>query len=482
MKARLQALAAWVDRHPGRAATLSGWIMQGTGVATQLITVPLLPYVYGKEGAGSWSFLLMWVAFFQLCDFGMAAATSRQISFSLGERSAIRHRRSSESFFLHIYGDRAVAQLFVDSVRLFRLLSLGIFVAGILFERTFLFRGKMESGLSVHVAWYLIIGMAVSLNAARPYSMVLIGKLQIAWLRVTTGSATLLQNITFIVALWLKAPIWVGAAIFCVGGLLQLLVSRVLFQRRCGIQTAGIRPKKMILRGLWAMSWQHGIASTAAYCIFALNPMFVGYISGKADMFVYATFIRVANLLFSGFGDIMAPQINFMVKLLSDRDYHGLLTKFFKILIAATTLGFIGFGSFAIAGGWVISLWTRGQVVAPPEAIWIMCAYYMVALVQMQCGCFILAAGERRFALIAGAGAVLNFAFAFLFIPRFGITGGMMATGLAELFTSNWYILRLCLRRVQQFAAEGERGMIWRAFLNALAELHLRKAPGVAAT
>lgn len=442
-------LAGWVDGHPGKAATVSSWIGQSVGLISALISVPLIIRAYGKHDAGLWYFLLGWATFFQLCDFGFSQSISRQISFS--NATGPRGEQPQGSLFLNIRGPRSVAQVYVSTRRLFRWLSFAIAVLAILAERTVLFSGKLEGTPDARVCWYFVAAMAVVTNETRIAGTMLSGCFQVAWMRLAGAVIAVIQNALFLGALYFRAPMWIGGAIFFAGSLANLLCAEILVARKCPpLHTPA--PKRAVIGAIWRMSWKQGIASTAAWFIFSVNPMLVGYWLGEAAVVALAVPTRMAMLMFAMLSEVSAPQLNFMVKLVGENDISGLLRKFFLALIFTALPGLFAYTTFAAVGSPFIQWWTLGEVTLEPSVILWLALYCWLALIQIQAACFVTAHGSQPFAPAAVCGAILNLGLACLFIPRYGLAGATFSTFLAQLFTGNWVALRLALQQLKTYS------------------------------
>jgi O-antigen/teichoic acid export membrane protein len=218
------------------------------------------------------------------------------------------------------------------------------------------------------------------------------------------------------------------------------------------------------------MSWQQGVATTAAWFIFSANPMIVGYWLGEAAVSALAVPTRMAMLLFSMLGEVSGPQLNFMVQLIGERDVPNLLRKFFLALLFTALPGLVAYGTLAAVGVPFIRWWTLGRVELDFHTLGWLTLYCWLALVQLQAACFVTAHGRQPFALAAVIGALLNLSLACILLPRIGLSGATLATFLAQLVTSNWYALWLAAKLLVAYARKAP-GVVTTSFRNAAHEI-----------
>jgi hypothetical protein len=217
--------------------------------------------------------------FFQLCDFGFSQSISRQVSFS--NATGDGGERPANSLFLDIQGPRAISQLYVSTKWLFRRISLVIAVIAIFAERTVLFSGKLQGSPEASLCWYLLAAMAIVGNEARIPGTILTGCFQTAWVRLAGALVSLVQNGLFIGALILRAPMWVGCTIYLAGAVANCVFSYVILSWKCPPESKP-QPKRRVVRAIWRMSWQQGVATTAAWFIFSVNPMVTGSVKPQS--------------------------------------------------------------------------------------------------------------------------------------------------------------------------------------------------------
>jgi O-antigen/teichoic acid export membrane protein len=171
-----------------------------------------------------------------------------------------------------------------------------------------------------------------------------------------------------------------------------------------------------------------------------VNPIVIGYLLGATAVATYYLPLRISTILFSSIAEIIGPQINFMIALYRDHNIHALLVKFFRIFIVVSLISFVAYSAFALFGPWAVRIWSIGKVAPSPALFWIMSLYYFLAMLQTMLACFITAHGLQPFARPAVAGAILNIGLLFILIPLLGLTGAALATFLAQLLTSNWFM------------------------------------------
>lgn len=466
--------SSWVDAHPGKAATFASWIAQGVGLGSAMLSVPLIMHAYGDKEPGMWYFLLGWATFFQLCDFGFSQSISRQVSFT--NATGKGGERPPNSLFLAVRGPRAIAQLYVSTRWLFRWISLVIAVVAILAERTVLFSGKLQASPEASLCWYIIAAMAIVGNEARVPATILSGCFQVARVRLAAAFVSLFQNALFLTALICRAPMWLAASIFLAGSIANLFFTSRIFREKCP-QPNNPRPKIGVIRAIWRMSWQQGIATTASWFIFSVNPMVVGYWLGEAAVTALAVPTRMAMMIFSILSEISAPQLNFMVRLIGDNDIPGLLRKFFLSFLFTALPGLFAYIAFASLGTPFIHWWTLGKVLLAPMVLVWLALYCWLALLQIQAACFVTAHGRQPFALAAVCGAVLNISLDCVLIPKYGLAGATLATFIAQLLTGNWVVIWLAGQHLKGYSV-ATPGIVVASLKNAISEartLHFLK-------
>ncbi len=455
-----QRIQNWLDTNFGKAAALSNWLCLGVHLVANLLIVPLVLRAFGKEQAGVWFFLLGWVAFFQLCDFGIAQSVSRQISFSNGRRG--KRRRQSTDRFLRIYGPRAGQHLFLCARLMFRRISWIILVVGIFLERTVLFSGELRVTAEARLTWYLILATGIVTNEARPYTAWLTGRLLAQWERLYTAAGIAVQSTLVIAALWWGASLWLVGALYLGGAVIQWRLLRRLFQQHAAPTfTPEPTAKRGLLRAIWGMSWEQGVATTAAYFIFSFNPILIGYLLGAGAVSEFHVPLRIAVFLQSALLGLFTPQLNVMIRLASEQEHRRMVARFVKLFLLVTLGGLGVFGAYVALGPWVIRGWTMGRIISPYSLLALLAVCQYLAVLQVMCACFVLAHGEQPFAVVAVWGAVLNVGLACWWIPQYGLLGAAFATLVAQALTSNWYVPLLCFRRLRGYLREHGSEFLW---------------------
>jgi O-antigen/teichoic acid export membrane protein len=455
-----QRIQNWLDTNFGKAAALSNWLCMGVHLVANLLIVPLVLRAFGKEQAGVWFFLLGWVAFFQLCDFGIAQSVSRQISFSSGKRGA--RRRLSGDRFLRMYGQRADEQLFLCARLMFRRISWIILIVGILLERTVLFTGELRVTPEARLTWYLILATGILTNEARSFTAWLTGRLLVQWERLYTAAGIGVQSVLVIVALWLGASLWLVGVLYFFGAAIQWWLLRKLYRQHAGVAPAPeLSAKRGLLRAIWAMSWEQGVATTAAYFIFSFNPILIGYFIGAGAVAEFHVPLRIAAFLQAALLGLFTPQLNVMIRLASEQEHRRMVSRFVKLFVVVALAGLAVFGAYVVLGPWVIRGWTIGRIVSPFSLLALLAVCQYLAVLQVMCACFVLAHGEQPFAVVAVCGAVLNVGLAVWWIPQHGLAGAALATLVAQALTSNWYVPLLCFRRLRGYLREHGSEFLW---------------------
>jgi O-antigen/teichoic acid export membrane protein len=465
MTSLVRRIEKWMAEKPGRSATVISWLSQGFSIAANLAIVPLVLHRVGQD-AGIWFFLLGWMSLFLILDFGFSQCISRQITFSFGQKGILKGRPKGR--FIRVGGPRTIGRTMAASRMIFRSVSVIILLAGIGLERTVLFSGRMEAGLGAHLCWYLIVAGSILVNESRVYSTALVGMLLVSPVRLVGLFQLLLQNGLIIVFLLLSPHIvWMGLAVL-LGSLFAQGATFVLWLRRRPPHITISGAKWSMVASLWRSSWEQGVANTASYFIFTANSLVIGYLLGKEAVAIYYLPWRIATILFSSLAEIITPQINFMIGLYRDHQVHALLVRFFRIFIVISVPGFVGFLAFALAGPWLVHLWSAGKIFAPLPLYWITAVYYFLALVQTLFACFIVVHGLQPFVRPAVAGAVLNVVLLFLLLPRMGLVGAGVATFTAQLLTSNWYVTWVFARLLAEHARVAPLREAWRDAVRSL--------------
>ncbi len=457
---------------PGRSATMISWASQGIAIAGNLAIVPLVLHRVGAA-AGIWFFLLTWIGLFTILDFGFSQCISRQITFSLGKTGFLPGR--AKGGFIRVGGPRSIGSTVAASKTIFRIVSLVILLGGIAAERPFLFSGHMEAGIHARVCWYLIVFASIVLNETRVYSTALIGMLLVPWVRMIQLLQNLLQNFLILFFLFISPRLeLLGIAILC-SSLFGFWRLHSLWVHRKPPGVTMSPTKWTIVRRLWRLSWEQGVASASSYFIFAVNPIVIGYLAGAEAVSAYYLPLRIASILFSSFSEIVGPQVNFLIEFYRDHKIHAMLVRFFKIFLIVGLTSFPAYVAFSLAGPWAVDIWSGGKVNPAPAVFWIMGLYYFLALMQLVLACFITAHGVQPFARIAVVGAILNIGLLFLFVPRMGIVGATLATFTAQLLTSNWFMVWYAGQLLAQHAKKASlRAALQEAFISFRSDLLLR--------
>ena len=432
-------LANAIDRHPTRVATVASWGYQLVNIAAMIVFAPALLARFGAESTGIWFFLLGCVTFFQLCDFGLAMSVSRQIAFSGGKPGS--QALPEGHTYIEIHGAVARHEIFLTARRLFDRIAWGLIALGVLLERTVLFRGHMAAGIEVRITWYLVVFAGIGYFLTRPYQVYLEGLLLQSWERSVVLAVTIIGNVALLLAIWLRPRLWIIGVAFAFGGWLQYVCTVYLARRAVPSEFWRRRETRSgLARLLWRASWEQGVTSISVYLVMSVNPMLIGWLLGPAGVSEYYLPWRAVTAAQTALVAIFLPHLPFMIERVRHGEHGEVRRRFRRLFVIGMAIGVVGYGAFVAVGPQLIRWWLHGSIPVSRSVFLGLAAWQLLGVVQTICWLYLVAYGIQRFAHAVVAAALLNVAFSLWMIPRWGVLGSVLATTLAQLVTSNWYM------------------------------------------
>lgn len=428
-----------IDRHPTRIATLASWGYQAVNVVAMMVFAPAVLARFGAETTGIWFFLLGCVTFFQLCDFGLAMSVSRQIAYSLTSSGSAGLPEGNT--FIAIHGARASHEVFLTARRLFSRIAWLILVLAIIVERTVLFRGHMAANVEARLTWYLVVVAGLGYFLTRPYQVYLEGLFLQAWERLMVYFVTIAGNVALLLAVWYWHRLWVIGGAFALGGWLQYVCTVYLARRAVPAEVwTEHTATPGLARLLWRASWEQGVTSIAVYLVMSANPMLIGWLMGPIGVSEYYLPWRAVTAAQAAVIAIFLPHLPFMIERVGRGEHAEVRRRFRRLLAVGMAISLTGYGAFVLVGPQLFLWWLHDSIPVSRSVLGGLAIWQLLGVVQTICWLYVVAYGVQRFAHAVVAGAILNVVLSIWMIPRWGVLGSVVATTLAQLLTSNWYL------------------------------------------
>jgi hypothetical protein len=246
------------------------------------------------------------------------------------------------------------------------------------------------------------------------------------------------------------------------------VVARIAAHRLKAVRP-GVRGRfdRAVARSILHPSLRQTVVALGAAMILASGPLVISWMRDPAEVPRFVVLEQLCRVLYSVCLVPIAAAEPFVSRAFALDDRGELLRLVRRNVIAAMGLLLVG-GSMLVAfGGVTVAVWVGPAQFAGDAALLLFVLVYVLETHHVVLGNVTFATGKITFVTPAVLAGVLTIAFGVALVPRFGVTGMITATLLAQLMTNNWYVPFYTLRRLSV------SGMDYARWLTPLAPLAL---------
>lgn len=427
------------------AVTVS-WLSKSVTILANLLLMPILFRLLGKEELGLWFLLGNSQAFLGLLGLGIAPTLSRHIALAKGSSG------SDPETSLTPESQQHISNLIITGRIIFRWLAAFVFMVAWL-SGYFLIKHialKEITFQEVFISWTILcLGYAIGVWVSY-LSCWLEGLGYVGWdsLIVTAVSVgTVAANVIVVLN---------G------GGLLALSIITVvsgLIQRICML--AFIKFRKINFSfgsGMWSETYARKMVKPALYfwltalgmfLILKTDQYFITVVSGVDEIPAYNAAYQLASNLRNVALPFALSASAFISQMWQAEDFEGVHQIVRKSCNFGLSVMCVGSGYLIIMGKDITDLWLGSGVFAGSAILITFCVMFIFE-VQNVCLMYGARATEyEKFAAASLSAGILNLVFTAILIKPLGLIGVALGTLIAQLLTSNWYVVLKSLRRLK---------------------------------
>lgn len=373
------------------------------GMALQLALVPILAAHWGLERFGIWGMLIALPGILLLSDLGFATAATVRMTMQIakGEREAARVTMHSAS------------QVVLAAAG--AILALGSSVAAFLPDRAFHTLSAIAPG-EVRGAILCLTGYSALIVAQGLLQAVFRSNHRFAIGSLISTATLLLENALLVGVVLAGEGILTGACALLIGRIAGVAIAAVTAARlRSGV-LPGLRladatvRKELLAPALAAMAIPLGLTLVVQGQVVVL-----GIAAGAAAVpaFVAArTLSRLGLQIAQALSNPLMPEFATVV---ARKNHAGTVRYFVVVLAGATVLALGSAVVLAVAGPWIVSIWSGGHIVAPSQMMLIIAVSALAGGIWNPVSNLMLAVNEHgRFAPallgLSAAGLLVTFA------------------------------------------------------------------------
>jgi O-antigen/teichoic acid export membrane protein len=211
------------------------------------------------------------------------------------------------------------------------------------------------------------------------------------------------------------------------------------------------------------------LISAGTAIVFETDTLVIAGFIGTAAVSAYAITLRLTRGLTAFLHKVPDVLFPFYAGMRARGDLDGLRKNYLltaRLEIAGAAVVVLG---LIFAGRPLIALWV-GAANLSNAAVFALAVVLVVMEAVVHPGAVLAAAtgGERRMAIFNNSEAVLNLGLSIVLAIRFGVTGVILATLLAQSLTNLWYLPRWALRHLDISLAQYARATFGRVILPAI--------------
>ena len=427
-------------------AVIVSWLSKSVAILANLLLMPILFRLLGKEELGLWFLLGNSQAFLGLLGLGIAPTLARHIALAKGNSG------SDPEASLTTESQKHIADLIITGKIIFKSLAIFVFVVALLSGYVLIKHIALKeiTFQEVSISWTILcLGFAVEVWVSY-LSCWLEGLGYVGWdsLIVTAVSISTVVANVFVV---LNG-----------GGLLALSVVTVvagITQRICML--AFIRLRKVDFsfeHGKWNKTYAKKMVKPALYfwltalgmfLILKTDQYFITVVSGIDKIPAYNAAYQLASNLRNVALPFALSASAFISQMWQAGDFEGVHQLVRRSCNFGLSIMCFGSGYLIVMGKDITDLWLGSGVFAGSAILVTFCAMFMF---EVQNVCLMYGARATEYEKFAGASlgaGVLNLIFTAILIKPLGLTGVALGTLIAQLLTSNWYIVIKSLKRLK---------------------------------
>jgi O-antigen/teichoic acid export membrane protein len=425
--------------------TFANWMSRLVSILFGLLLIPVMFRKLDQEEIGVWMLLGQLWAILGVMDFGLTATLTRRIALAKGKCGADVDCLLSEE------PRRQIADLVESGRKLYRYLAVGSFVASVI--PGYFMIGRLDlNTVQFSTAWAAWVVLCASYSIglwASVWSCVLQGMGYVGWNSVIAAAITSLTLLAQLIVVFAGGGL-VGLAISAaIGALLQ----RSVFVRFARARTPGLfavngawdplAVKSMVAPAL--LSWVTGFGFAVTM---HTDQLFIAHLGRTAEIPPY----RAAYLIMMNLTLLSAAIAGSSSVFISQLWQAGELDKLRNVVKQSLRISLIimacGGACVLALGPALFELWLGpGNFVGYP----ILVVFLITLTMEVQSHAFSTcsrATEDEVFLFCAFVSAVIKVFLAFILGIYYGLLGIALSTMVAQLLTSNWYMVYRPIHRL----------------------------------
>jgi O-antigen/teichoic acid export membrane protein len=426
-------------------AVASIWLSRAMAVAMGLVLMPIMFRHLEPSQLGLWLLLNQAGLMILLLDIGVTSTLTRRFAFA--------RARAVDSLDVPIAAEAAaeMGDLIATARGVYR--GIAAIMGGLAFLVGWLFIGTLDLGdttvtLAV-TAWGVIcIGQTIGLNAGF-WSALVAGLGYVAQTSAITMIFTLLTAVGQIVVVLMGGGLTALALVTVCGNLLgRMLTIRFLRRREPGLFAQPGRWRADVARSLVGPSVRYWCTEIGAMMLMRTAPYFIAGMQDASRVPLYqGAYILVSNLAVVAIA--VGDATNIYVSHLWREDDPGRVHKLVLTnMRAGLGIMLCGTALLILLGETIITLWLGSGHFIGTGVLATMCLMFALYTQQSLMFGFSRATENEIYGRWYLAAGLLNIALSWVLIGPLGLWGVALATLLAQLPTTSWYILHSGLRRL----------------------------------
>jgi len=427
------------------AASIS-WLSRASVIGANLILLPVLFRLLGKEELGIWMILGNSSSFLGFLGLGIAPTLTRHIALAVGKGSPLSGSALTDDNRQH------VADLVESGKIILRCLAILVFFISLASGYGLISQidPKEVSSETVFISWiFICVGYSLSVWVSY-LNCWLTGIGYVGWEQLATTVVSLLSIFINILVVSLGGGIQALAVVLMLSAIVQRLALIIFLRCR--------QPNLLNLKGNWNYQYVKKMIQPSLYCwltslgaflILRTDTYFIAVLKGAENVPNYqAGYQLVSNLwqLAITFGTVSSTFISQSWQSGDVRAVHKIVFRNVKLGLSIMAVGV----AFLLTYGEEITiLWLgEGSFVGYD----ILAVFCIMLTLQAQRGILVTssrATEDENYAFINLTAGALNFIFTWLLIGPLGLFGVSLGTLLAQIMTNSWYGVLRPVRRLK---------------------------------
>jgi O-antigen/teichoic acid export membrane protein len=428
-------------------AVTASWLNQAIRIGLNIVILPIMFRFMGKEELGIWLILgQTGVILSLMTEGGLTSTITRRIAFAAGKSSlALTGSIQEES-------RHELANLLASGVIAYRLFSMGVFAIAFLLGSFYLWQLSLHelSSTTVWAAWVLMcFGYAATIWSGLWTALVMGLGYVATGTTISTAFmvATLLAQMFVVLAggglLWLSAvPVVSGIAV-------RFAVRVYIRRRQPGLFETRGRWDPNLLRGMVGPSIKSWLTAMGIVLLFKTDQYFIAlYVDTTQLPAYYAAYTMLHNLaiLALTMGVTSGVYVSQLWQAGAMEAVHDIVLRSVRVSLILMAYGA---ATLLVVGKDLIGIWVGpGNFVGYP-VLATLCLTFVLCVQQGAVLTLARATEHEVYAVPSLLAGGLNLVLAWVLVRHMGLLGVAMATLLAQLLTTNWWIVYDGLRRLR---------------------------------